>query len=277
MAALGPDDLVLHAGTIGPRGVRELCEAAEAGGFRGVTIYAHQYHAARAGGLSDGDIAQLLEDHGLVVSDLDAVVDWVPGVKRPPGMESERFFYEMCEHFGGTTLNLAHMGGAVDPAVAARSLGEVCDRAADYGLTVTVEYLPWTGIPDAASAWSIVEACGRENAGLTFDAWHTFRSGTTSEVLAGIPGERWAVIQLDDAPRAAETDLVAETLARRRLPGEGDAPVAEWLALLRRAGCTAPTGVEVFSDELNALPPAEVGRRCGDAARATIAAAAQLG
>ena len=46
-----------------------------------------------------------------------------------------------------------------------------------------------------------------------------------------------------------------------------------WLRILDAAGCAAPLGVEVFSEALDALPPEEVGRRCGEAARAVRARA----
>ena len=68
-------------------------------------------------------------------------------------------------------------------------------------------------------------------------------------------------------------DLVAETLEARLLPGEGAIPLVRWLRILDEIGSGAPIGVEVFSKALDALPPVEVGRRCGAAARAVLAAA----
>lgn len=46
-----------------------------------------------------------------------------------------------------------------------------------------------------------------------------------------------------------------------------------WLRILDQVGRTASIGVELFSKLLDALPPSEVGRRCGAAARAVLAAA----
>jgi hypothetical protein len=47
----------------------------------------------------------------------------------------------------------------------------------------------------------------------------------------------------------------------------------DWIRLLDSLGSRAPLGVEVFSRALDALPPEEVGRRCGAAARALLARA----
>ena len=276
MNQLGPDDLVLHAGTCQNRSFRELCETALAGGFQAVTIYPIHYRGAHAEGLSDADIRQVLADHGLVVADLDAVLDWIPGEEVPPDFEGgEKLFYEIHDALGGTSLNLAYMGGPLDPDRAAEGMAAVCERAAARDLMVTLEYLPWSGIPDAATAWEIVRKTGCANAALTFDAWHTFRGPTDEAQLRAVPGERWGSIQLDDAPAQAQEDLIVETLNARLLPGEGDAPVAEWLRILRESGCRVPVGVEVFSAELDALSPSEAGERLGETARAVIAAAGQ--
>ena len=273
MKRLEPDDLVLHAGTCQHRTFRELCETAAAGGFKAITIYAAHYRGAHADGLSDADIRQVLSDHGLGVADLDAVIDWVPGEVAPLDFRGgEAFFYDVHDALGGTSLNLAYMGGPIEISKAADAMAGVCERAAERNLVVTLEYLPWCGIPDAATALAIVEKTGCANATLMFDAWHTYRGPTDEGQLRAVPGARWGSIQLDDAPATASGELIAETLSARLLPGEGDAPVAEWLRILRENGCTVPVGVEVFSRALDALSPKEAGERLGAATRAVIAA-----
>ena len=64
-----------------------------------------------------------------------------------------------------------------------------------------------------------------------------------------------------------------ETLHRRLLPGDGDIDLVGIFRRLRDGGCKAPFGVEIFSDELAALPFAEAARRAGDATRRVLAAA----
>ena len=274
MICLEPDDLVLHAGTCQHRTFLELCETAVAGAFKAITIYPTHYRGAHAEGLSDADMRQVLADHGLGVADLDAVSDWVPGEAAPPAFQGgETFFYGVHDALGGTSLNLAYMGGPIEVARAADAMAGVCERAAERDLLVTLEYLPWCGIPDAATALAIVEKTGCTNATLMFDAWHTYRGSTDEAQLRAVPGARWGSIQLDDAPATPSGELIAETLSARLLPGEGDAPVAEWLRILRESGCAAPVGVEVFSKELDALSPKQAGERLGGATRAVIAAA----
>jgi sugar phosphate isomerase/epimerase len=273
---LGPTDLVLCAGTLRQASLAEKCAAAVAGGFAAVTLYPEDVTRARSEGLALPDVKRLLEDHGLVLADLDPLLTWLPDEPVPPGFPTatEAEFYAVAEAVGARSLNVAQgFGGRVDLDQAAEALAGVCDRAEEHGLLITLEYLPWSGIPDAATALAIVERTGRQNATLMVDTWHSFRGPTDDTQLRAIPGTRVGSVQINDAPAEPAADLVAETLNARLLPGEGDAPVVRWLRILDEIGSASPIGVEVFSQELDALPPVEVGRRCGDSARAVLAAA----
>jgi sugar phosphate isomerase/epimerase len=273
---LGSDDLVLHAGTLRKASVAEKCAAAVAGGFAAVTLYPEDVARARAEGLGLADVKRLIVDHGLVLADLDPLLRWLPDEPIPPGFAAatEPEFYAIAEAVGARSLNVAQgFGTRVDLDRAAEALAGVCDRAREHGLLVTLEYLPWSGIPDARAALAIVERTGRANATLMVDTWHSFRGPTDDAQLRAIPGARVGSVQLNDAPVTPVDDLITETLNARLLPGEGAIPLVRWLRILDAIGSRAPIGVEVFSRALDALPPVEVGRRCGAAARAVLAAA----
>jgi len=271
---LGPDDLVLCSGTLGQASLAEKCAAAVAGGFRALTLWPDDVARARAGGIGLAELAKRIAGHGLIVADLDPLLRWLPDEAVPPGFAGEPEFYEIAEAVGARSLNVAQGFGAhVDLDRAAEALAGVCDRAREHDLLVTLEYLPWSGIPDAKTALAIVERTGRANATLMIDTWHTFRGGTDDAQLRALPGARVGSVQLNDAPATAAANLVAETMEARLLPGEGAIPLVRWLRILDAIGSRAPIGVEVFSKTLAGLRPVEVGRRCGAAARAVLAAA----
>ncbi len=213
-----------------------------------------------------------------MLADLDPLLNWMPGDVFPNELDAgEAELYEIADALGARSLNVAQaFRPSVDVDEAADALAGVCDRAREHGLLVTLEYLPWAGIPDAAKALAIVERCGRANATLMIDTWHTFRGPTTEAQLRALPGARIGSVQINDAPGEPQGDLVTETTSARLLPGEGAIPIARWLRLLDELGSRAPIGVEVFSAALDRLPPVEVGRRCGEAARRVLREAAQL-
>src|SRR5206468_2791335 len=147
---------------------------------------------------------------------------------------------------------------------AAEALRGVCERAAAHGLLVTLEFLPWSGIPDAATALEIVRRSDHPAATVMVDTWHQFRGSGDMSQLRAIPGAKVGSVQINDAPLRPGADLVQESLEGRLLPGEGEMPLLEMLAILDEIGARAPIGVEVFSKALDALPPIEVGPRAED-------------
>ncbi len=252
----GAGDTVLCSGTLRtgiPFG--ERLAAARAGGFSGISLWGRDYQVARDERLSDHDIRLLLADHGLSVAELDPSWWWLPGaseVRIPPELDSEQIFgygerelFAMARAVGARSLNAVDVfGGAWSLDQAATAFAGLCDRAADHGLLVHLEFLPWSRIPDLATAWQVVRAADRPNGGIMLDAWHYFRSGSDGALLRSIPGASILGVQLCDAPATPEAEVVLPaTLHERLLPGHGELALS---TLLRRpgglTGTTAPSG-----------------------------------
>lgn len=279
---LGAGDTVLCSGTL-RNGItfRERLAAARDGGFTGLSLWGRDYQLARDEGLGDRDIRLLLADHGLSVAELDPAWWWPPGasdIRIPPAHDGERIFgfgerelLAVADAVGARSLNAVDVFGGewtIDQAAAA--FAALCDRAAEHGLLVHLEFLPWSRIPDLATAWQVVLGADRPNGGLMLDAWHYFRSGPDGALLRSIPGASIMGVQLCDAPAEAEANLLHATLHERLLPGEGELPLSALLADLAATGTAAPLGVEIFSDTLHALPPEEAARSAGRALRALL-------
>jgi len=220
----------------------------------------------------------MIVDHGLVVAELDPAWWWTPGAEGfsiPDELDPvEVFRYDEAELFriadlvGARSLNAADvLGGRWGVDEGAEAYAALCDRAAEHGLIVHLEWLAWSRIPNLATAWEIVRSADRPNGGLNVDMWHCARTGTTSEDLLAIPGDRVLAIQIDDGPALAEEDLVEATLHDRLLPGEGAFDLVGYLRALRTIEAVAPIGIEVFSDDLHALGPLDAARRAAEATR----------
>jgi sugar phosphate isomerase/epimerase len=283
--ALGAGDTVLCSGTLG-RGAsfRQRVAAASAGGFSGISLWGRDYQSARNEGLSDRDIRLLLADHALSVGELDPAWWWPPGasdIHIPPELDQEQIFsfaepelFAVADAVGARSLNAVDVfGGPWSLDDAATAFGSLCDRAAEHGLLVHLEFLPWSRFGDLATAWQVVAAADRPNGGLMIDAWHYFRSGSDGALLRSIPGASILGVQLCDAPAEPEPNPLQATLHERLLPGNGDLDLVTLLHDLRATGSTAPVGVEVFSDQLHGRDPEEAGVLAGAALGALLAQA----
>lgn len=275
---LGPNDLCLCCGTIAHASFQELVAAAAAGGFNALSVWPQHYEGAHAAGLSDRDMRLMLENYGLIISELDPLLTWFPGADKapipPPLNYNEEFFFRIADSLGARSLNVIYpFRRRIDTEIAAEAFGRLCDRAVQHGLKVSLEFLPWSGIPDAKSAMEIVQQADRPNGGINLDTWHHFRGGHRAEELLALPGKAVVATQFNDAAPIAADDMQYEAMHRRLLPGEGAIDLVEIIRALDAIGSLAPIGVEVFSDELNKLTPVQAARKVGDAIRVILAEA----
>jgi sugar phosphate isomerase/epimerase len=276
---LTPDDLVLCSGTLARRvPFAERLGAARAGGFAGVSLWGRDYSQARGSGLTDRDLTVMLDDHGLSVAEMDPAWWWLPGaaeVSIPPEFDEEGIFgydevrlFTIAETLGARSLNAVDVfGGTWTMEEAAGAFAGLCHRAAEHGLLVHLEFLPWSRIPDLQTAWKIVREADAPNGGITLDSWHYFRGSPDDALLRQIPGDRILAVQLNDAPARVEPNLMHAALHDRLLPGAGTFDLATLIASLRSIEATAPIGVEVFSDVLHSQSSLEAARLAGDSVR----------
>lgn len=272
-AAPGRTDLALCWGTVGAKTVPDLVEAAAAAGFTGVTVQP-------AMGAADLGAAECsLADHGLRAAYVDPLLTALPGSAKPHEVapEHRRFFahgeadcFRVAEAVGAERVNVAHfLGSAVPVTAMTEAFGHLCERAGRQGLRLALEFIPGTGIPDLATALEIVIGAGAGNAGVQLDTWHLVRSGGgVADVVAAPPGTIEALQLSDRAAAEAEESYVP--MVGRLLPGEGDLPLRELVAAALANNVRAALSVEVFSGELQALPPAEAARRAYLSAQAVM-------
>jgi sugar phosphate isomerase/epimerase len=272
MSPLTRDDLVFSAGTHLVTPLLERLAPVKRAGFAGLSVYPYEVEALRGEGLSDSDLRDRIADAGLAVGELDAITTWLPNHRPPPSFPDDM----ARDLLLGTPERLCPIGEAIGygatPGVeeAAESFASACDVAARHGLLLHLEFLPWTGIPDLATALRIVELADRPNGGVLLDSWHFFRSGAGLHQLADVPGDRILYVQLDDAPAIAEADLSDETQHRRLVPGNGSFDLVGLIGALDRIGYNGPFGVEVFSDALAARPIGDVASEVFDATHSVL-------
>ena len=65
----------------------------------------------------------------------------------------------------------------------------LCEHAAEHGVRVAIEFLPWSAVPDLATTWQIVRGSGTTNGGIVIDMLHWQRQpgGPNLELLRQIP------------------------------------------------------------------------------------------
>jgi sugar phosphate isomerase/epimerase len=166
------------------------------------------------------------------------------------------------------------MSAEPDEARTIERFGELCDRAAPYGLHVGLEFAIYTGVPTLAHAADVVARSKRPNASVLVDALHFSRSGGLPAHVAGVDPSLFRYAQICDAaadmPGPHDTPaLIREARTGRLLPGEGVLPLAE---LVRALPDALPLAIEAPCRATADLPALERAKRAYQALAELVAA-----
>ena len=273
---LGADDLVMSHFTLARHyPIAERISAAAAAGIAGIGLYVGDWERQVADGMTTDHLQDLLDTNGVVLAEIEAVPIW--DTEGAGGERAQRFLelaWQLADHFGSRYLQVVGpyeqpLGAAVD------RFAEVCDRAADYGLKVGLEFLPFTNVRTAADAMEIVGGADRRNGGVCVDIWHHRRGANDPSLIEAIPAGKVMAIQLNDGSMIPQLDdYKDDCLLHRVAPGDGEMHVAEFVAMLMRMGVSAPWSLEVCRQ--GEPVGADHVRHCADQLRATLEAARRL-
>lgn len=122
---------------------------------------------------------------------------------------------------------------AVSMAAAPESFGAFAAMAGKRGMRATVEFLPLMPPASFAAALGYVQASGVVNAQVLVDSMHFFRGGSTIAELTAADDSLIGHVQICDVPMPAKiADYGLEAREERLCPGEGDLPLADFIAAL---------------------------------------------
>jgi sugar phosphate isomerase/epimerase len=113
-------------------------------------------------------------------------------------------------------------------------------------MTVDLEFLPWTAVPDARAAMRVLQAAGcPANAGVLIDALHASRSKTSLDDLSELARGPLHYAQICDAPVGGPfplDEMVRTARQERLLPGEGGIDLGQMFARLPQE---LPVSIEI--------------------------------
>ena len=213
------------------------------------------------------DPAQLVDtlaEHGLVLSELEGLPGWgATGAALDECRELEAGVYAVADATGARHVQVwgSYEG---DRADAGAAFGAICDRAAEHGLLIALEFLPFTNVPDAPHRDGD-RGAGRppQRRPVRATCGTTQRGARSLDQLRAIPPECVVGVQLDDGAATPVNPDYYEDCIRNRVPlGEGAFDLVAFLQVLREIGADAPLAVEVLSESMQG----RVGRRGGGGA-----------
>jgi sugar phosphate isomerase/epimerase len=199
------------------------------------------------------DVIKALDETGVSLLDVELV-------RTDPGTGAEDFvpFIEVSGRLGAR--HIITQVPEPDRSKATDTFRELCELAEPHGMTVDLEFIPWSPTADLEDAAEIVTKAGAPNGGVLVDTLHFSRSRSSVEQLEALPGGLFNFVQLCDAqPARSETaeELIRVARSERAAAGEG----AIELVPIVDALPTVPYALEVPNDAMRReLGPLEYAR-----------------
>ena len=229
---------------------------AKEAGYDGIGLRAETYMLAVKQGYSDDRMLEILAEHDMKVTEVEYITLWADPNKTIETPETllqqfkEQTIYHMARLFGVGHINCGLME-KYPAEVHIQAFKELCTRAKE--LVIGLEFMPYSGVPDLASAWNIVKEADCDNGMLILDTWHWARANMTAADLEGVPAEKVVSIQICDVleRRYPDTILRDESMHDRLCPGTGWGDTEGFLRALKAHGIKPRVvGTEVISDPI---------------------------
>jgi sugar phosphate isomerase/epimerase len=161
-----------------------------------------------------------------------------------------------------------------DRSKATEDFAAICDLAAPYGLTVDLEFIPWSSTRDLRTAADIVIGADRPNGGILVDTLHFERSGSSLNQLSMLDAGLFNFVQLCDAAPAVSVDhdeLIRVARFDRYSPGEGAIDLAPIVGAIPQVPYSLEIPNEVIRKDMGVM---EYSRHILESARALLDAMA---
>ena len=115
-----------------------------------------------------------------------------------------------------------------------KSLAELADIAAPFGLKLALEPVTFTPLRSLPQALEVLDVAARDNVGLCLDTFHLWTAGTSWEEVAALDPTLIMVAHISDVmPRRGAEWSDAD---RDVLPGDGILPLREGIQAIRATG-----------------------------------------
>jgi sugar phosphate isomerase/epimerase len=222
-------------------------------------------------------VREAIKTAGLRYTEVELLTHWwTTGDRRAKSDQTRELLFTASRELGATQVKIGTEFGAplVSIDVLVSPLRDLADHAADSGIRLALEPLPFAIVSTIPLAGDLIRAVDRLNCGVLVDAWHVFRAGTTvADVRASMSSEIVFGVELDDAAPDVVGTLFEDTINERLLCGEGSFDLTGLIRVLAEIGYTGPWGVEILSHTHRALPLREALTLAHDTAEEVLTAA----
>jgi 2-keto-myo-inositol isomerase len=254
--------LCLNTSTIKPQPLLEKIRLAAEAGFAGIELWINDVYEYVGRGGEVRQVQQALRQWGLIVPCMIALRGWgeAEGPEYPLALEEARRRMELCARLGSPYVVATPPRGACDLGRLAERYYDLLEIGREVGVRPTFEYISFfRSAWKLEHAWQVVQQVNCDDATLILDAFHTWNSGSSLELLRQISASKISHYHIDDAARDKPPGTQSDP--DRVMPGDGAIDLRSEIAVLRQIGYESTVSLELFNPQLWSEDPADVLQR----------------
>jgi len=234
-----------------PFDFKDRVEVAARAGFKGFGLWhADLDHVLERRSLQE--MKQIFDDNGMKHIELEFLTDWfLEGDRKKQSDIRRRKLLEAAEIFQARHVKVGDFYRekySMDQL--AESFAALCEEGAAHGTRICFELMPFAMIDNLRDAITMVEKAGARNGGIALDLWHIVKLKIPYEEVSQIPLRHLVSVELNDGTLEAPWSLHEDTINHRRLCGNGEFDIKNFIRCVQNMGYAGPWGIEVLSQEL---------------------------
>ena len=238
---------------------KDRVEAAARAGFKGIGIW-HTDLAHILQTRSLKEMTTILDDNGMKYLELEFLTGWfLEGEQKAESDRWKRLLLEASQALGARHIKMGDFNNTPCPMPRLiEAFAALCQEAQEYGATLAFEFMASSMLNTLPDSLAMVAGAGAPNGGLALDIVHVVNLGITYEEISRIPLNYIVSVELNDGYLPG--DPRRDPSGARKFCGEGTYDIKGFIQCLQKMGYPGPWAVEVFSQELAALPLEEANR-----------------
>lgn len=267
-------ELILSHFCLANADFKSRVEAAASAGFSGIGLLIDDYIQLQQQGYSDQQLQSILASAKIKLMEIVVLTGWDGDASSR--IKSQQKLTTACHMAAVYNSSYLQVLGGLDSTKqnTIKQLRRVCDQCREVNLQVALEFVPSiTNITDLTSATDVVVKTDKENLGICLDTWHFYRdshyqANLSHQLLRDLPKDLLTLLQMNDGASSPENpDYLQDCLSNRRLFGEGEFPLQEFMQAIDETGYQGPISVEIMSTRLNQLPAQDSTKKMANSAR----------
>ncbi|WP_225335270.1 sugar phosphate isomerase/epimerase family protein [Halomicrobium urmianum] len=235
-------------------------------GFNAIGLYHEDIRYRVEHEFTDGNLRarlqqmnNVLQQNGIDFVEVEFLTEWPLGeddYRYQNNEENRQLLLEAADVLGANHVKVGNINGyPVSMEQLQQRFADISRQFSEVDTQVGMEFFPVDpNVRDISQAMEATRIAREEGTGgLYLDLWHLVKLGVDFDNIRALSADDITAVEFQDGYIETEMSFLEETINLRKVPGEGEFPISDWVNAVREAGFEGPWGLEILSEEFRRL------------------------